>query len=129
MTVVAKARIISTRRTPSPPKPKRIWDNYKEVSEVQKTDRIKYVIAAATRDGVRYINIREFYLRQRDLEWKPGRDGITIPIQVPIEKGTKIIEPYEAFVKALLEAKTDAESIALADEDNAVWYMPKEKKV
>ena len=45
---------------------KRIWDNFKEIGEVRKSDSIKFVIAAAIRDGVKYINIREFYKRKRD---------------------------------------------------------------
>ena len=33
--------------------PKRLWDNYKVIGEVQKSDKIKFIIAAGIRDGER----------------------------------------------------------------------------
>ena len=107
-------------------KPKRIWDNYKELFEVQKSDKIKFVVAAATRDGVRYVNIREFYLRQRDGVWKPGRDGITIPLAAPVESGSKILSVCADMLKAIADAAVEADIMELADEANAVWYPAKE---
>ena len=83
-----KAKIVPKKKPPKPPK--RIWDNYQEVGEVQKSDSIKFVIAAAIRDGVRYINIREFYLRKKDGVWRPGRDGITVPIKIPIKRELRL---------------------------------------
>lgn len=102
-------------------KTRRIWDNYAIIGEVQKSSKIKFVIAAGIRDGVRYINIREFYLRQRDGVWKPGRDGITIPLRIPVDKGTKVITPYDEFIKMLAETKEALEVMELADEENAVF--------
>lgn len=99
---------------------KRIWDNYAIIGEVQKSSRIKFVIAAGVRDGVRYINIREFYLRKKDQLWKPGRDGITIPLRIPVDDGTKIIEPYGDFIQLLAQTKEALEVMALFDADNAV---------
>ena len=107
-------------------KPKRIWDNYKELFEVQKSDKIKFVVAAATRDGVRYINIREFYMRMRDGVWKPGRDGITIPLNVPIEQGSKILAVASELLMRINEAADVAAEMELVDEANAVWYPAKE---
>jgi len=80
---------------------KRIWDNFEEIAEVRKSDGIKFVIAAATREGFRYINIREFYMRKRDGVWMPGRDGITIPLKAPLQKGKQFIKPYVDLVEAL----------------------------
>lgn len=100
---------------------KRIWDNYAVIGEVQKSNKIKFVIAAGIRDGVRYINIREFYLRQRDGVWKPGRDGITVPLKIPVDNGTRIIEPYNDFIKVLEETKEALEIMELADDENAVY--------
>ena len=102
-------------------KTRRIWDNYAIIGEVQKSSKIKFVIAAGIRDGVRYINIREFYLRQRDGVWKPGRDGITIPLRIPVDKGTKVIAPYDEFIKMLAEPKEALVVKELADEENAVF--------
>ena len=96
-------------------KPKKIWDNYAELFEVQKSDRIKLVVAAGVRDGVKYINVREFYLKISEGVWKPGRDGITVPIKMPIEKGAKIIEPAEAFIEAIKMTVEHLVDMPLAD--------------
>ena len=114
-----KATIVPKKKPPK--KPKRIWDNYQEVGEVQKSDSIKFVIAAAIRDGVRYINIREFYLRKKDGVWRPGRDGITVPIKIPIKKGTEIIQPYYVFNKVLHETTEILATMELFDEAKAVF--------
>lgn len=108
-------------------KPKRLWDNYKVVGEVQKSDKIKFVIGAGIRDGVKYINVREFYFRKRDGVWNPGRDGITIPVKVPVENGTKIIEPYVNLAELFAQTVSELETMKLYDEENAV-YMPRKVK-
>lgn len=111
---------------PAPKEPKRIWDNYKELFEVQKSDKIKFVVAAATRDGFRYINIREFYWQSRMERWKPGRDGITIPLYAPINKGEKIINPAADMIEALRAIGPHLEAMELAEPENEVWWPPKE---
>ena len=108
-------------------KMKRIWDKYKVVGEIRKSDHIKFVVGAATREGFRYINIREFYFRKRDGVWKPGRDGITIPLKAGINKGEKFIEPYSMLVKLMAKAASEASALELMDENNAVWAEFKER--
>lgn len=125
--MIVKATIIPKPRVKKEPKPKRIWDNYVVVGEVQKSDRIKFVVAVAVRNGVKYLNIREFYFKKADSIWKPGRDGITIPMAVPVELGVKVIKPYLGFRDLLAEAAVYSESIELYDEANALYYTPKEK--
>lgn len=107
-------------------KPKKIWDNFQEIGEVRKSDGIKFVIAAATRDGFRYINIREFYLRKKDNVWRPGRDGITIPLKAPLNKGEQFINPYENMVDVLTQAAEYVSTMELMDDEHAVWMEPKE---
>ena len=114
-----KAKIVPKKKPPKAPK--RIWDNYQEVGEVLKSDHIKFVVAAAIRDGVRYINIREFYFRQKDGVWRPGRDGITVPIRIPIKKGEEIIQPYYAFSKLLDETTEVLAKMVLYDEARAIY--------
>lgn len=105
--------------------PKRIWDNYIEIGEVRKSDKIKFVVAAATRMGFRYLNIREFYLNGKTGEWKPGRDGITIPLRAALNQGEQFIEPYADLVKLMASAEETAAAMELMDENNAVWkYNP-----
>jgi hypothetical protein len=101
---------------------KRIWDNYKEIGEVQKSARIKFIVAAAIRKGVKYINIREFYMRKADNVWRPGRDGITIPLVVPLEQNTNPITPYVEMVRLLHDTVGELAAMELYDEDHAVYY-------
>lgn len=107
--------------TGNEPKKKRIWDNFEEIAEVRKSDGIKFVIAAATRQGFRYINIREFYIRKRDGVWMPGRDGITIPLVAPLDKGKTFIKPYKDIIDALQKAAEAAEVMELMNEEKAIW--------
>lgn len=107
---------------------KRIWDNYKVIGEAQKSDSIKFVVAAGIRDGVRYINVREFYKRKKDNVWMPGRDGITIPLVSPIKEGTALITPYLAMTKLFEETSKELNVMPLSDEANAVYMVKKEAK-
>jgi hypothetical protein len=125
--ITVKATIVPKKIVPKPPKPKRIWDNYQVMGEVIKSDRIKFVVAAAIRDGVRYINIREFYLKKSEQVWKPGRDGITIPLLVPIENGMKLIEPYFGLVDLITETMRHVKTMDLHDEANAIYYVKGDK--
>lgn len=109
-------------------KKKRIWDNYEVVGEVRKSDGIKFVVAAATREGFRYINIREFYFRKKDGVWKPGRDGITIPLKAGLNKGETFIEPFARLIEILASASEHAATMDLMNEENAVWADWKERK-
>ena len=107
---------------------KRIWDNYQVIGEVKKSASIKFVVGAAIRDGVKYINIREFYIRKRDGVWMPGRDGITIPMVVPINNGTERITPYAEMTDLILKTVAALETMPLADEAHAVYAEKKERK-
>lgn len=109
-------------------KRKRIWDNFVEIGEVRKSDGIKFVIAAATREGFRYINIREFYLRKRDGVWRPGRDGITVPLKAGLNKGETFIAPFDEITKMLQQAADFASTMELMDPEHAVWADWKEKQ-
>ena len=108
-------------------KQKKIWDNFIEVAEVRKSDGIKFVIAAATRDGYRYVNIREFYMRKKDGVWMPGRDGITIPLRAPLNKGELFINPADNMMDELSDAIGIALKMDLADDSKAVYMPVKEK--
>lgn len=110
------------------PKRKRIWDNFVEIGEVRKSDGIKFVIAAATREGFRYINIREFYLRKKDGAWMPGRDGITVPLVAGLNKGEEFIKPYSDMIITMAEAALHAAEMELMDEEKAVWAEVKKKE-
>lgn len=107
---------------------RRIWDNYEVIAEIRKSDAIKFVVAAATRQGFRYINIREFYLRKGNMTWVAGRDGITIPLVAPLNKGEQFINPIVDMLKALSDARDFASTMELMNEEKAIWIKAKEKK-
>lgn len=117
-------------------KPRKLWDNYIEIASIQKSERLRLVVSAGAHDGYRCINIREFYYVKRDGVWKPGRDGILIPLNAPLNRTRvpdpnnppKIIEPFKELLSVLQEAMTIASEMALADEANEVWLTPKEKE-
>ena len=106
---------------------KRIWDNYKVIGEVRKAPAIKLVLAAAARDGVKYINIREFYLKKSTNEWKPARDGITIPIKLPINEAREMLEPYRVFLEVLQATAKALETLPIYDPNNTVYNERKPK--
>lgn len=115
----------STKRAKKYDGPKKLWDNYEVVGDVQKSTYIKFVVGAGIRDGVRYINIREFYLRRKDNTWMPGRDGITIPLVMPIEDGMKRVTPHQQLTEVLNKAVLRLNEMELYDEEKAVYAYKK----
>lgn len=119
---------------PAVPKPRKLWDNHKEVAVIQKSDRLRIAVDACTRDGFRCLSIREYYFAKRDGVWKPGRDGIIVPIMAPIGKTRtpdpnnppKMIYPLKELLKALVLATDVAMEMDLEDPENEVWLMPKQ---
>lgn len=115
---------------------KKVWDNYIEVTSVQKNERLKFIIAAGTRDGFRCINIREFYYVKRDDVWKPGKDGIVIPLTSPLKRTRKpdpnqpveMIQPMKDMLVALQEAIQVATTMPLEDEDSTLYIETKARE-
>lgn len=102
--------------------PKRIWDNYRDIGEVRKTDGLKIVVSLAARDGVKYVVLREWYLKKSEGIWKPSLDKVRIPIAVPIEGSVK--QPLSGLTSALAEAMELSKEFEL--EGEAVWMQPKD---
>lgn len=124
---IPKIRAMMVPVTQATPKPKRFWDNYVVVGDVPKTSRLKYVVAAAIRDGVKCINIREFYYTARQDVWRPGRDGIVIPLEYPIEEGSKILKPYEGLIAIFDATIKQLSTMPLYDPENAVCSYKQEE--
>lgn len=116
-------------------KPIRLWDNFEEVAVIQKSARLSFQISACTRDGFRCVTIREFYVRKRDGKMIPSKDGIMIPIAMPINRTKtpdpnnlpKVIHPMKEFILALQQAAEVAEQMELSNPDNAVWLRYNDK--
>jgi hypothetical protein len=105
---------------------KLVWNNCKKIGEVKKSDRTKVVVELVARDGIKYINIRGWYIRKRDNEWRPALDGIAIPIDIPIDG--KLARPIVDIMKMINTALDMAEEFPIEDEANAVWAEDKKKE-
>ena len=106
-------------------KMKKLWDNYKVIGEVQKSDKIKQVVGAGIRDGARYLVTRELYYRKKDDSWQPGKGGITVPLEVPINNGTERIEPYKHLINLMAKAAVELRAMELSDPEHAVYTLVK----
>lgn len=102
-------------------KPKKIWDNCKFIGEVKKSDRTKLRVELVARDGVRYINVREWYMKKSEGIWKPGLGGFAIPVKIPIEG--QVVQPAEELIKLMQSVIEEAPDFPLEDEANAVWSV------
>lgn len=98
---------------------KKVWDNCVTIDEVQKSNGTKLVVQLVARDGVKYINVREWYKKKSDNEWKPGVAGISVPVMVAIDG--EPTTPATDLVDIITEALTRAPQFALEDEANAVY--------
>lgn len=114
-------------------KKRKLWDNYTVIGEVRKGEKYKLVVAAATRNGFRFVTIREFYYRKMDETWQPGKDGITIPIMMPLDRRNpvngklQVITPMKNILALLPKAFDAASTMELADPEHELWFTPKSK--
>lgn len=126
---------VTKTKTKKADEPIKIWDNYTPIADIPQSNKLRIVIAACTKDGYRYINIRQFYYAYREDQWKPGRNGINIPLVSATNKTRipdpnnppNIVYPMRDVLAAIQQAIEVAEKMALDDPDNAVWKLPKVK--
>lgn len=118
---------IPTPRKPAGPKVRVVWDNYEEIGEVLKTESKKIVVGAGIKDGVHYINLREFYITKKEQIWKPSHYGITVPLLRPIEQGTKLLRPYEGLIELLVKTAEYLPTMELYDDEKKVTYIKEPK--
>ena len=102
-------------------KRKTMWDNYKVVGVVRKSDYKKLIVAIGCKDGARYIIIREFVHFVSLGEWRPNKRYLAIPLKYPIDGGTTILEPFNALLYTLMDAVPQLLELPLEDENNKVY--------
>lgn len=102
---------------------KKIWDNRKVIGEVLKSESTKLVVELTARDGVKYVNIRGWYKKKSNNEWKPALDGISPPIAIPING--QVTNPVVTLANLIAQAVNESHDFALEDEANAVYTVPK----
>ena len=100
-------------------KRKLVWDNCKHIGEVLKSPRSKIKVEIVARDGIIYANMREWYLRQRDKEWRPGMKGFAIPVMIPIDEVKHY--PADELARLIAEVIKESQDFAIEDPENAVW--------
>lgn len=130
-----KAAREAERREEAKNRPKLLWDNHEEVAFIQKSRALSFHISACTRNGYRYVTIRECYKSREDGLWRPGKNGLSIPLMMPLNRTKtpdpntpiKIIHPMQEFVLAIQQAFEIASTMELADPENEVWVYPKNK--
>jgi hypothetical protein len=100
-------------------KMKKVWDNCVTVGEVFKSPSTKLKVELVSRDGLKYVNIREWYKKKSDNVWKPGLSGFAIPILTTI--GDERTAPTMDLICTMSKALEMSASFKLEDEANAVW--------
>jgi len=102
---------------------KRIWDNHKVLGSVRKNRSYTIRVAAATRDGFRYIMLSLFEYRYKKSKWIPAyKQHISIPLMYNMDKTcTKWLQPAQEVVKLMVDAIELAATMPLVDEENTVW--------
>lgn len=103
----------------------KVWDNCELIGEVQKSERTKLRIELVARDGIKSINIREWYLKKSEGVWKPAITGFAVPLLIPTEQGR--IAPAAELQKLVAEAIAKAPDFEIENEANAVWAVKKKR--
>lgn len=109
-----------------------LWDNYKRIGELQTTDHKKIIIGSACREGVKYVNLHEWYaLKSAPTEWKPSNRGISLPVDAII--GEENVEGVaEEIVSLMHEALSVIVDMPIHDPLGEVTYTktvkPRKKK-
>ena len=101
--------------------PKRIivFDNYKEIGAVPSGNKRRIQVNIGIKDGVVMLVMREFYLRRN--EWKPGYNGMTVPVRLPINKATEIIEPLSDLIGLINNAVEISKDMPIADPEHTLY--------
>jgi hypothetical protein len=97
---------------------KKVWDNCELIGEVMKSPSIKLRVELVARDGIKYINIREWYIKKSENVWKPGLHGFAVPVAVPIDGAVQT--PTDTLCDLIAKGLEKAPEFAL--EGKAVFY-------
>lgn len=101
-------------------KMRRLWDNYKVLNTIQKTECLRLEVAVGIRDGIKYLFIQEYYYSKKADKWGPSRHVLSIPLVVPYERGTKLRTPFADFIKTLQDVVEAFDTMELYDPEHMV---------
>lgn len=117
------------------PGAKRLWSNYRVIGEVLKSSKTKFTISLGANEGFKCLIIREWYIPRGSDEWRPGKDGISIPLITPcmyrkpsgeVYRGT--MEVLAPLMEKIVEAAEAMDNFDLADPEQEYWFLPNKKK-
>ena len=103
----------------------RIWDNFKTIGEIRKSERIMTRFSIGARDGIKYLHIREFVLKGKTInEWIPTWNGISVPIKMPRLGDTpdEVVAAYIDMMQKVCDAHDD---FPIYDEEHTIWGLKK----
>lgn len=104
----------------------KMYDNYRPIADIRKSTRKCIRVAIGTRDGYRYVILREFYKSRTSDGWVPGREGMIIPLTGVIfseDDPPKFINVCETLFNTCIEALHEAETMELYDKENALYRL------
>lgn len=109
---------------------RKVWDNEKLIGEVRRSDAMLMRITIVARDGIKYINLHDFYKKKSDPDgkWYPTMAGIAIPYVVPIDNGTSRLEPHKEIMQFINKALSELPEFPLEDEEHAVYTPIKPRR-
>lgn len=106
---------------------RKIFDNHQIIADIPKGDRFRIRIAAGTLDGQRIVTLREFYYHKCSDTWKPGKDGIYIPLFAPFKTEGSDIPTIKdvgnAFLESFIKAFEVAQTMPLADDEKTMYIL------
>ena len=108
----------------------KVYDNYKPIADIRKSTKTCIRVSIGTRDGYRYVILREFYKKDKreeyEDEWMPGREGMIIPLTgviFSVDDPPKFINVCETLLEKCVEAMHEAETMELYDKENALYRL------
>lgn len=106
---------------------RKIFDNYTLIADVKKGDKHFIRIAAGTLDGHRYVTLREFYYHKSSDTWKPGRDGMYIPMFAPFKVAGSDVPAIKdvgnTFLENFIKAVEVAQTMPLTDDEKTMYIL------
>jgi hypothetical protein len=76
-------------------------DSRNLVQTIQKNDRIQIRLSIDCYKGHEFVSLREFYLSDKEGEWKPSSKGFTLPVETIGEIASDLIEGLQRVVSIL----------------------------
>lgn len=108
-----------------------LFDNHEYLYEVRTTVNTKYKIGISVKDGIKYLNIREFYRKHGAEYWSPSNRGILMPYNKRVKDEDGHFETINIagdVLNAALEIEKHLATFPIYNADNTVWVEKRSSK-